>query len=256
VHSGLSQPFRHGLSDSPSRLLYKLPLSMARTARIGWCERLCYECGTLNVQLINLVDFLAGCMFLIFGIYLYTRVDGSESISQSAWIVWCSLILGVLLLLTTFFSFCAITNTGCRCLMWMSCQLAVLLAGLDFGAGISAFVLQKRFYSFLNEHGNEDGITDSEISDIKQWYVVIACMMLGSCVLEIWRYVLSRGYSESSRRVDGEFDALMGQDELQWNERLESNTAARSEKYRDLRSHYKNKYANYARSSADSASIL
>ena len=244
------------LSKWPAEQIFVVMTRMVQSAKVGWLEKLCYGCGSFNIQLINLVDFLTGCMFLIFGAYMYSKFDGGAANHQSAWIIWCSLILGILLIITVFFSFCAITNKGCRCCMSFSKHLAVLLAGLDFGAGISAIVLQKRFYSYLDDHGSEEGITDSDISDIKRWYLVIACMMLGSCVLEIVRFLLSRGFTESSQRIDGEFDALIEADDAEWRAAMETNNAARTEKYRDLRAQYKQKYANYARTSADSASIL
>lgn len=227
-----------------------------QSARVGWCEKVCYQCGSFNIQLINLIDFLAGCMFLIFAIYLYTKFDDGNVNGESAWMVWCSGLLGVLLLLTTFFSFAAITNRGCRCLMWMSCQLALVLSALDLGAGISAIVLQKRFYSYLDEHGTENGITETDIQDIKNWYLVIACMMLGSCILEIVRFMLSRGFKDTSQRIDGEFGALIDQEDQEWQTKLRSNNEARSEKYRDLRSHYKEKYAAFKKPSDDITDLL
>eukprot|EP01034_Spumella_vulgaris_P013439 gene13439-17154_t len=61
----------------------------------------------------------------------------------------------------------------------MSSHLALLLAALNLGAGIVALTLQSKFYSYLDKHGNEDGITDSDITVIKDWYTVIACVLMG-----------------------------------------------------------------------------
>jgi hypothetical protein len=138
----------------------------------------------------------------------------------------------------------------------MSSSLAILLAVLNFGAGVIALVLQGKFYHFLDEHGNEDGITDSDIKVIKNWYTVIACVMLGSCILELIRFQLSSGFRDSADRIDGEFNALLMEDDVEWQNTLQSNTAARSEKYRDLRSQYKAKYAHYGRDSSDGSTRL
>lgn len=228
---------------------------MSQSVRVGCCEKFCYSCGTISIQLINLVDFLAGCTFVVFAIYLYENLDYEDVGNEGAWMGWCCGILGGLLLIESFFSFCAIVHKGCRCCMWWSCWLALLLAALNLGAGVMALALQKKFYHFLDDHGNAEGITDSGILIIKNWYTVIASVMLGLCILEIVRFQLSRGFKESSRRIDGEFDSLLMQDDENWQERLRDNTSARTEKYNDLRSHYKAKYANYSSSknSGDSA---
>lgn len=224
---------------------------MTSTARLGCCEKSCYGCRTLNLQLMNLVDFLAGSMFITFAIYLYTKMGEENTTSESAWMCWSCGILGTFLLVVSAFSFCAIVHKGCRCLMWMSCHLALLLAAMNLGAGIVALVLQNKFFSYLNKHGNEDGITDSDIKIIKDWYTIIACVLMGSCILELVRFQFSRGFHESAERIDGEFNALLAEDDLEWQNKLHSNTNARAEKYRDLRSHYKNKYAHYGRTSDD-----
>ena len=121
----------------------------------------------MNIQLINLIDFLAGCTFVIFAIYLYQKLDDEDVDNEGAWMGWCCGILGSLLLIESFFSFSAIVHKGCRCCMWWSCWLALLLAALNFGAGVVALALQKKFYSYLDDHGNAEGITDSDILIIK-----------------------------------------------------------------------------------------
>lgn len=226
------------------------------SARVGCCEKACYGFSTINLQLINLLDFLAGSMFITFAIYLYTKMGKENSTSESAWMCWSCGILGSLLLVVSFFSFCAIVHRGCRCLMWMSSHLALLLAALNLGAGIVALTLQSKFYSYLDKHGNEDGITDSDITVIKDWYTVIACVLMGSCILELVRFQISRGFHESAERIDGEFNALLMEDDLEWRKELQNNNSARTEKYRDLRSHYKTKYAHYGRSSDDRTTSL
>lgn len=228
---------------------------MTGSAKVGWCEKLCYQCGSLNLQFINLLDFLAGCMFLIFSIYLFTKFDGNLE-SNSAWLVWSCVALGIMLLLTSMLSFVAITQQGCRCTMWMSSRLCTLLAVFEFAVGVAAFIIKKRFFNYLDDHGSSEGITTTDAQDIKNWYVVMACTMLGSCVVEILRFQLQRGFSDSSQRIDGEFGALLDEEESEWQTKLRSNNATRSDKYRDMRSHYKNKYAAYGRDSNDITDAL
>jgi hypothetical protein len=185
-------------------------------------------------------------MFVTFSLYLYSKFDDSHSSQDLAWMFWCCVSLGLSLLTVSSFSFIAIVHSGCRCMMWVSCRLAVILGIISCAFGAATFILKKKFYNYLDNEGAEDGITSSDAQTIKQWYLVIGCCMMGVTALELLRFQLSRGFKEQSQRMDGEFGSLLLEDEDEWQNELKNNSATRADKYNDLRAHYKNKYANFS----------
>jgi hypothetical protein len=214
------------------------------SSKVGCCEKACHSFGVLQLQVLNLVDFLLGCVFLVFAIYLAKKLGGDMTDIYNAWIGLFCATSGCLLLGVSLFSFLAITNAGCRCMMAVSKVLALLIVGVNAGAGVSAFVLQKRFYKYLDDNRNTVGITDSDIDIIKQWYLVICCALLVSVILELLRFHLSQGFCSASQRIDGEFGALLQEEELGHQTMMQEHSSARADKYNDLRSYYKGKYAN------------
>lgn len=190
-----------------------------------------------------------GMMLGIFGFYLYGKL-GTESFSdvRIAWLEYLSLALGILLLSSSLLSFCAITNTSCRWAIIPSAMIGVVVAVLSLLLGCLVFGLKSKTHTYLSEHGSSIGLTQVEIDDIEKWYNIIGYALFGLCLVQILRYRTSRGYREAALRVDGEFDALLADEDKMYQERFQANKGVREEKYENLRSYYRNKYASPAES--------
>lgn len=219
------------------------------SSRVTTCEKTCLSMSTLQLQLFNVVDFSVGMMLGIFGFYLYGKL-GTESFSdvRIAWLEYLSLALGVLLLSSSLLSFCAITNTSCRWAIIPSAMIGVVVAVLSLLLGCLVFGLKSKTHTYLSEHGSSIGLTQVEIDDIEKWYNIIGYALFGLCLVQILRYRTSRGYREAALRVDGEFDALLADEDKMYQERFQANKGVREEKYENLRSYYRNKYASPAES--------
>lgn len=219
------------------------------SSRVTTCEKTCLSMSTLQLQLFNVVDFSVGMMLGIFGFYLYGKL-GTESFSdvRIAWLEYLSLALGILLLSSSLLSFCAITNTSCRWAIIPSAMIGVVVAVLSLLLGCLVFGLKSKTHTYLSEHGSSIGLTQVEIDDIEKWYNIIGYALFGLCLVQILRYRTSRGYREAALRVDGEFDALLADEDKMYQERFQANKGVREEKYENLRSYYRNKYASPAES--------
>ena len=215
------------------------------SSRVTTCEKTCLSMSTLQLQLFNVVDFSVGMMLGIFGFYLYGKL-GTESFSdvRIAWLEYLSLALGILLLSSSLLSFCAITNTSCRWAIIPSAMIGVVVAVLSLLLGCLVFGLKSKTHTYLSEHGSSIGLTQVEIDDIEKWYNIIGYALFGLCLVQILRYRTSRGYREAALRVDGEFDALLADEDKMYQERFQANKGVREEKYENLRSYYRNKYAS------------
>lgn len=214
------------------------------SSRVTGCEKTCLSLNTCYLQFFNLVDFCVGMMLGIFGFYLYGKL-GVESFSnvRIAWLEYLCLALGVMLLLGSFLSFCAITNTSCRWAVIPSAYIGILVAMLSLLLGCLVFGLKSKTHSYLAENSASIGLTPAEVTDVENWYNIIGYCLFGLCVIEILRYRISRGYREAALRVDGEFDALLAEEDKMYQDRFQVNKSAREEKYDNLRSYYRNKYS-------------
>lgn len=123
-----------------------------------------------------------------------------------------------------------------------SAYLAIFVAIFAMCVGTAALALQKKVFNYINDNGTDLGLSSKQIDLFKNWYAVTAYVMFGLCVLELLRYMASARYREVQLRMDGEFDALLLEDEKKWNEKIYVNKVGREEKYNDLRAYYKAKY--------------
>ena len=199
--------------------------------------------AALQLQVFNLIDFCVGMLLLVWGFYLYTKLGNSSFTDPSiAWLEWISLVLGVLLLTSSFLSFCAIANSSCRWAVIPSSYIGLLVAMMALLLAVLLLSLETRLHTYLSNHGAEFGLNTAEISDVEKWCKVLAYSLFSLTVVQLLRYRVSRGYREAALRVDGEFDALLAEEDKLFQERFLSNREAREEKYDNLRSFYKNKY--------------
>lgn len=212
------------------------------SAKISDCKKCCYTMNTWNLQIFNFIDFSLGVIFIAFAIYLYTKIGSDFMNVNIAWLGWCSALMGVMLLLVSLFSFCAITSSDCRWAMAPSRVFSLIVALLGIAMGCSAFALKNKFFDYMDESGNDIGLTDKDINLVKSWYLMVAYGTFGLVIIEIIRFKLSQGFREQALQMDGEFDALLEEDRKNWDNKISRNKEDREEKYNDLRSYYKNKY--------------
>ena len=211
------------------------------SSRLTTCERTCFLASSCQLHIFNLIDFGVGLTMGVFGFYLFNKL-GVESFSdvRIAWLEYLCLALGVMLLTSSLLSFCAITNTSCRWAVIPSAMIGILVAVLSLLLGILVFALKSKTHDYLN---SSIGLTEEEITEVKTWYNIIGYALFGLCVVQILRYRVSRGYREAALRVDGEFDALLAEEDKLYQNKLQVNKNAREEKYDNLRAYYKQKYS-------------
>jgi hypothetical protein len=217
---------------------------MSSSAQIGCCERCCTHLQTFTLQTFNLLDFILGWGFVALGFYVCHEM-GVQSYTNDkiAWVALACMIVGGLMVFVVFLSFVAITNVGCRCLSYPSGFFALMISIITLAVGIAACVREKDIYKYINEHAVEDGIPQDQVQLFKSFYQIIKYSMFALCVEQFVRFRASMTYRSAALRLDGEYDALLDEDQKKWNERVEYNRVNRQEKYSDLRSHYKDKYS-------------
>jgi len=98
-------------------------------------------------------------------------------------------------------------------------------------------------FQYFANNGSSAGLSGKEIELIENFYQFIAYGFFVLCAIQLLRFRASMNFRESALRIDGEYDALVDQDEKNWSQKFSTNSVARKEKYDDLRQHYKNKYS-------------
>lgn len=210
---------------------------------IGTCERCCASINVCSLQVFNLIDFAVGIVLVAFGLYLEVKLGTNFMNIHTAWLCWSCLILGILLLTVSMLSFCAISSTSCRCCSIPSGYLGILVAIVSLVLGSVSVALKSKMFEYFDNSGSATGLTTNEITLIENFYQFIAYGFFGLCVIQLLRFRASISFRENALRLDGEYDALVDQDDRNWSQKFSANSAARKEKYDDLRQHYKNKYS-------------
>jgi len=124
----------------------------------------------IKLQLFNLIDFVFGLMLATFGFFLYNKLGQTAFTDLDvAWLEWFCLGLGVLLLLSSFLSFCAITNSSCRWAIYPSSYIGLLVAIMSLVLGALVLALQPKIYSYLDNQGSQIGLSSTNVAIIKNW---------------------------------------------------------------------------------------
>jgi hypothetical protein len=189
-----------------------------------------------------MIDFLLGCLLITFTLYLISALKDNITDIHVSWLAFGCCILGFLLFLTSIFSFCAVASTNCRMMAHPTDYLAILIVVLDFALGVTAVKLEPIVRSYLDSSGKDVGLSDSDISTIKTWYIAIWGSLFASLFLEVLRVWFNRGFADTSKRMDREYANLLDEENRQWDEKLEDNKVHTIEKYKKLRDHYRDKY--------------
>jgi hypothetical protein len=221
-------------------------MPLASPHRVSNFEKCCFACSAAYLQIINIIDFFAGLFFIVFTIYLFDKLGEHSDDFVVSWLGWSSLFLGVLLLLLSCLTCCAITSEDCRCMISPTDFLIVIIVLFCLVMGVLSVELHSLFTKYVNDHGGSWGLSRNDIDDIENWYWFIAFGFFVVMGMEVTRFVFNRYFKGSARRIDREYDSLLNEDNLQWDEQFAENKVKTEKKYKDLRAYYKQKYGEPA----------
>ncbi len=224
------------------------------SAKVTSCQRFALCLDRYSLFLYNSLDFLFGCMCLYFGVFMYEKL-GKETFTHVdvAWLGWLSLTSGVLLLLSSVTGLCGLSSKGYRWCMAPSACLAVVIAAMSLLVAVLIFTLQSNVIRYVEDEQEDLGLSNSQVSTFETFYMILGYGFVGFFVLEILRYRASKHFRKNIYRSDGEFEALLDEGDAATSDRMEAEDAARSDKYNNLREHYRNKYSGVPRDSSASA---
>jgi membrane-associated HD superfamily phosphohydrolase len=209
------------------------------------CERCENALAHFGVFAVNLVDFVLGCLLLAFGFYISLALGPHSEEANVVWLQTLSIIVGILLLLIVSLSFSAIYFTySCKCGILVSGYLALLLSFLAMITVIVALALRGEFFGYLNEKGSSIGLSDSDVQNIEDFYYFVVFALFLSCFIELLRFQMSKLLYSNFIRIEGNFQKLLGEEDEDYEIRLNANMIRRAEKYDSMRSYYKSKYSN------------
>lgn len=197
-----------------------------------------------QLHFLNFFDFMLGSSILAFGLTLYQKIGGASfTDAHVAWVCWFSVIIGILIILSLIFSCCAVTGgENLRCCVTPSKYMSMLVGLLALGMAVGSLAEKSEVYDQLDSNGEKYGLSEEDIGLIKEWYGFIAPVCAGIFILSIIRYRASTHFRKNISKLDGEFQALLDEDDKAWSNKVENNKASREEKYKKLRSHYSEKY--------------
>ena len=213
------------------------------SAKVTNFQRLALCLDRYSLFIYNAVDFVFGCACLYFGIYMYSKL-GPDTFTnvEIAWLGWLSLGSGALLIMSSGTGLCGVSSKNYRWCMAPSSSLAILIAVVSLITCTLMFALKGKILRYVEAESDDLELSSSQVKTFETSYTVLGYVFIGFFVLSILRYRASAHFRRNIYRSDGEFEALLDEEDAISDQRMESEEAARSEKYQNLREHYRNKY--------------
>ena len=222
------------------------------SAKVTNFQRLALCLDRYSLFLYNCLDFIFGCCCLYFGIYMYTKLGPvTFTHAEIAWLGWLSLGSGALLIISSWTGLCGVSSKQYRWCIGPSANLALIIAVMSLITCTLIFALRGFIIRYVESESEDLELTEKNVETFETYFEVLGYVFIGFFVLSILRYRASAHFRRNIYRSDGEFEALLDEEDAVSDQRMDADEAARSEKYQNLREHYRNKYSN----TRESASI-
>ena len=213
------------------------------TSATGW-EKFLYYVTFSCYALLNSIDMvLSGCL-TVFAVELAGTLSPIQKLPfYISWIIWIYAIIGSSILVEVFLSFSALAFVTCRPVAYIPQHMTYIIATVSFITGVIAFVIERIFFNFMTNHAFEYGIGQRDIASFRSYYKYAAAILLSIIPpLQACRFFISQRFTLISRRIDGEFHALLDDHDRSRENQLHFEKEARREKYDSLRGYYHAKY--------------
>jgi len=211
--------------------------------RMGCCDKCCHSLNKFGLLVQNTVDFLVGIVLISFSVYIYHNI-GSNNFNnlRVAWLGYCCIVLGILLVAISSLGFLSIIIDSCRCLTYAANFFSRFLSLLCLSLGIAFAILRENMLEYFDENVTELGLTNGNVEFIKNWYTVCNVSLFILSVLQIVRIQANARYRETSYRIEKEFSALLDQEESVYEEKHKQRKDEIREKYENLKKTYSDKF--------------
>ena len=217
---------------------FKIKMSQIRGG--GYCVTFL----AFQLQAYNLLDFVLGLALGVFDWYLiqvYSRNQSGENAVEIFLVIWLVGILGALLLLSSFLSFCAITNNGCRSTLIPSAYIGVVIAFVSAFLGTLIFAIKAQVFRYL-EDDSSGQFTSGQIRLIEDLYVVLGISLFTLTLTQVLRFRASFEFKKEAARIDGEFEALLDSRDKAHQDEINRLKTSWEQRYSALRAYYDEKY--------------
>lgn len=205
----------------------------------------CMTVLAFQLQAYNIIDFVIGLALGVFDWYLiqvYSKNTSGENNVEIFVVIWLAGILGALLLLSSFLSFCAITNNGCRSTLIPSAYIGVVIAFVSAFLGTLIFALQKNVYAYLKDDPSGQ-FSSKQINTIENFYIALGISLFALTITQVLRFRASHGFRAEALRIDGEFDTLLDTRDKAHQDEMNRLKTTWEQRYAALRTYYEEKYS-------------
>lgn len=194
-------------------------------------------CSGLFLFLFNGIDLLCGILLVVYSTYLGVHGYAPE------WLYVPILVLGAVLSVTAFLSWCGSSNQNCSCCLLFSSYLLVVLALGELVLGIVIFTQGAQIDRFLQTHQAQLKISDEQLEYLESHKFIPAYILVGLFAMEVLRFCCSSNLSRYRRDQRYEYrrlDSLRELDEDLLDVRKQKHI---SNKYAGLRDQFRQKYS-------------
>lgn len=217
-------------------------MNYRQVSTITCCEKCSNGLGKCGLQVLNLIDFAIGIILLSLGLFLKVNMGSDFGKGQTSWIGCVAFGMGSMLIFVSFLSLIALEIPSCRWAIIPSGYLAIVLSAGALAAAVVLLIMHDKFMDYLDDNHSDVGLSSSDVSTIKTWYMVAVYGSFFVCVSSVIRFFSSRPFYNSAVKIDGDFANLIDIHDRLMDSEHEEKRELIYEKYDTLRDHYRNKY--------------
>ncbi len=210
-----------------------------RPQEVTCCDKCCRWVQVKLLIIINLVDFVASGSLMFFGIYLKKNNLAPEYVYVPV------LSIGIYALTTCLLSLwgscCWKSCWGC-CLYPVSAILGLVLGLAEIAGGGVLLGYREKYSSWLDDNQEQYNISNKQLDELKHGITAVAIGLFLLAFMEMVRFCASRGFKRGRRQDDDTRAMLEEYETLEADDRRQVRASERSQKYNQLRQHYRDKY--------------
>ncbi|CAH0479889.1 unnamed protein product [Peronospora belbahrii] len=193
-------------------------------------------CSGSALFVFNGVDLVCGVALTVYSLYIGLNEYAPE------WLYVPILVVGSLLILSAFMSWCGASNHSCSMCLSCSSYLLILLALAELILGVIIFTNGSSIDQFLRHHQDELKLTDEQLRRLENNKFIPAYGLVTLFLMEVLRFCCSSGLYRARRHRKYQYRQLSTLRDLDDDLLAVKKEKEISGKYASLKDTYRKKY--------------